>query len=47
MTNRVEFYASALSDRYYKFIFKESQSKKSFGLNKIYLRMQNGINTFG
>ena len=46
-TNRVEFYNTALSDRYYKFIFKESQNKKSFGMNKLYLCLQDGTKTFG
>jgi hypothetical protein len=46
MTNKVEFYKSALSDRYYRFIFKESKDKKSFGLNHLYLRMGNGGRTF-
>ena len=46
MTNKVEFYTSALSDRYYRFIFKESKNKKSFGLNRLYLRMGNGERTF-
>ena len=46
MTNKVEFYTSALSDRYYRFIFKESKNKKSFGLNHLYLRMGNGGRTF-
>ena len=45
-TNRVEFYTSALSDRYYRFIFKESQNKKSFGLNYLYLRMGDGTKAF-
>ena len=46
ITNRVEFYTSVLSDRYYRFIFKESQYKKSFGLNHLYLRMNDGKRTF-
>ena len=46
ITNRVEFYTSALSDRYYRFIFKESQYKQSFGLNHLYLRMNDGTRTF-
>ncbi|MBE6396997.1 MAG: hypothetical protein E7046_08325, partial [Lentisphaerae bacterium] len=46
MTNKVEFYKSALSDRYYRFIFKESKNRQSFGLNQLYLRMGNGGRTF-
>ena len=45
-TNRVEFYTSALSDRYYRFIFKESRDKNYFGLNHLYLRMGDGTRTF-
>jgi hypothetical protein len=36
-----------LSDRYYRFIFKESARKKSFGLNHIYLRSSDGTRQFG
>lgn len=45
-TNRVEFYTTSVNDRYYKFVFKESQSKKSFGLNHLYLRMGDGTRSF-
>ena len=46
ITNRVEFYKTELSDRYYRFIFKESLKKQSFGLNYLYLRMQDGTRAF-
>lgn len=47
ITNRVDFYTPSLSDRYFRFIFKESGKKKSFGLNSLFLRMQDGSRTFG
>ena len=46
-TNRVDFYTAALPDRYYRFIFKESARKKSFGLNHIYLWSSDGTRQFG
>ena len=46
-TNRVDLYTAALSDRYYRFIFKESARKKSFGLNHIYLWSSDGTRQFG
>ncbi|MBQ6136712.1 MAG: hypothetical protein IJI73_05020 [Kiritimatiellae bacterium] len=46
-TNRVDFYTAALNDRYYRFIFKESARKKSFGLNHIYLWSSDGTRQFG
>ena len=46
-TNRVDFYTAALNDRYYRFIFKESARKKSFGLNHIYLWSSDGTREFG
>ena len=45
-TNRVEFQASGLSDRYYRFIFKESAQKKTFGLNMLHLRSANKSSEF-
>ena len=46
-TNRVDLYTAALPDRYYRFIFKESARKKSFGLNHIYLWASDGTREFG
>ncbi len=46
-TNRVDFYTAALPDRYFRFIFKESARKKSFGLNHIYLWAADGTREFG
>ncbi len=46
-TNRVDFYTAALPDRYFRFIFKESASKKSFALNHIYLWAADGTREFG
>ncbi len=37
MANRVDFYTPELSDSYYRFIFKESENKKSYALNHLYL----------
>lgn len=45
-TNRVDFYTAALPDRYFRFIFKESARKKSFGLNHIYLWAADGTREF-
>ena len=46
MTNRVDFYTAELSDRYLRFIFKESANKLSFGLNYLVLRAKDGIGEF-
>jgi hypothetical protein len=46
MTNRVDFHTAGLSDRYYRFIFKESARKKTFGLNMILLRSANQSSEF-
>jgi hypothetical protein len=45
-TNRVDLYTAALPDRYYRFIFKESARKKSFGLNHVYLWAADGTREF-
>ena len=45
-TNRVDFYTPLLSDRYYRFIFKESDNKKSFALNHLFLRASDGTREF-
>ena len=45
-TNRVDLYTAALPDRYFRFIFKESARKKSFGLNHIYLWAADGTREF-
>ena len=45
-TNRVEFQTSGLLDRYYRFIFKESAQKKTFGLNMLLLRSVNKSSEF-
>ena len=46
VTNRVEFQTAGLSDRYYRFIFKESAQKKTFGLNMLLLRSVNKSSEF-
>lgn len=45
-TNRVDFYTPTLSDHYYRFIFKESNGKKSFALNHLFLRASDGTREF-
>ena len=46
ITNRVDLYTSAISDRYYRFIFKESLEKKTFALNRLFLRASDGTREF-
>lgn len=45
-TNRVDLYTAALPDRYYRFIFKESANRQSFGLNHLYLWAGDGTYEF-
>ena len=45
-TNRVDFYTAEIADRYYRFIFKEGKSKKSFGLNHLIFRASDGSREF-
>ena len=47
ITNRVDFYTVGLTDRYYRFIFKESANRKSFALNQLFLQSHNGAREFG
>ena len=44
-TNRVEFYAPELTDRYYRFVFK-AVNGGAFGLNYLFLRTKDGSDEF-